>query len=182
MLSLYLLRHAKSSWDTPGRRDFDRPLSARGAGAAPRMGAFIATSGFAPALILCSTARRARETLAALIPILAHDMLVRLAVRLYSGDAQAYFDMLRETAAGAESVMLIGHNPALEDLAHLLTADGDETALMEMNAKFPTAALAIFRFDLASFADLAPQTGHLTAFVTPHDLADKTLTREDRNH
>lgn len=174
MLSLYLLRHAKSSWDTPGRHDFARPLNTRGANAAPRMGAFIAKSGFAPTLILCSTAQRTRETLAALLPVMTHDMLIRLTARLYGGDAQTYLDTLRETAAGAESVMLIGHNPALADLAHLLTDDGEDGALLGMNAKFPTAALAVLRFDLASFADLAAHTGHLTAFVTPHDLADET--------
>jgi phosphohistidine phosphatase len=172
MLTLLLLRHAKSSWDNPGLADYDRPLAKRGQKAAPRMGAEIATLGLRPALILCSGATRAKETLALALPAFADPAPeVIYDDAFYMASPEALIAMLRtlpETAP--KSVMIVGHNPGLEELAELLVGGGDAGAVELMDEKFPTGALAVFTFDTTNWSDVAPGKGTLTHFLTPARL------------
>ena len=164
---LWLLRHAKSSWDDPDMKDVERPLAPRGARAADRMRDYLDAEEIRPELVLCSSALRTRETLARILPGLGSELTLRIEPSLYSFDADALLQRLREVPADVGSAMLIGHNPAMQELASVLAAEGDR--LDELRRGFPTAALA--EVDLGgSWRKLAPGTGRLTRFIVPHEL------------
>ncbi len=169
MVRLYLLRHAKSSWDEDGD-DFDRPLADRGREAIARMAPFIAAQGYEPAVIACSSALRARETLAALIPHLEGEIDVKLTRRIYDADPENLLEDIRGTGGTANSLMVVGHNPAMEEVAGLLASEGEGDALRRMQEKFPTAALAVIEFDAPRWDEVGPGAGRLVAFHTPKSI------------
>src|SRR5215813_6039414 len=142
MRRLMLLRHAKSDWSTPGTRDQDRPLSVRGRDAAPKMGGYMARHGLLPDLIIASPATRVTETLALVVPAFAKQPKALPDARLYETDAGELLAVIKETPRSVHSLLLIGHNPSLADLASLLMASGDVEARQRLIEKFPTAALA----------------------------------------
>jgi phosphohistidine phosphatase len=158
-----LLRHAKSSWDEPWLADHDRPLTARGRRAATRIGRYLREAGAEPELILCSTARRARDTLALLE--LASPASVE--GELYGASANALLERFRETSDELHSLLLVGHNPGIQDVAVLLAADG--SLRTELGSGFPTAALATLTFD-GSWRKLRAGACELVAFVKPREL------------
>ncbi len=160
---LFLLRHAKSSWDDPRLADHDRQLTPRGRRAAKRMGRYLHGEGIAPELVLCSSARRARETLELVSP----PGRIQLEPELYGASADELVERLRLVADEVRSVMLIGHNPAMQDLALLLAGGGAELARVER--KFATGAMATLTFDGAWHA-LRPGCAELAGFVRPKDL------------
>jgi phosphohistidine phosphatase len=172
MTALFLLRHAKSSWDQPALADADRPLSHRGERAARRIADHIAHAGIRPALVLCSPARRARATLDAMAAALGEQANVRISARLYGADADDLLAIVRETPPSTPSVMLIGHNPALHDLALALTGDGDELALSRLQTKFPTAALATLLLPAGGWPSLGAGGAHLESLVLPRELEE----------
>lgn len=167
MLKLLLLRHAKSSWADPGHADFDRPLNSRGRTAAPAMGRFMAESGLLPQRIVCSSAQRARETLALMLPRLASDMEVTFTRRLYEADGEGYLKAARSAGGTANMLMLVGHNPAMEDVAQVLAPTGDAEALERLREKYPTCGLAVLEFDGPRWTGAGPGAGRLVAFHTP---------------
>jgi phosphohistidine phosphatase len=167
MSRLYLLRHAKAGWAAPGMRDFDRPLEPVGCTDADSIGAAMRNKNYIPDLVLCSSARRARETLDWLARHIGNARAV-FSDSLYSTDAAGYVDFIREAADG-EQVLLIGHNPMMEDLAEALSGEGDEHARHALHGGFPTSALAVIRFP-DKLADAAPGKGYLEAFITPAEL------------
>lgn len=171
MLRLALLRHAKSSWDNPGLDDFDRPLNERGRHAAPLMGAYLESTRFFPDLVLCSTAKRARETLECVLPHLTTaPKSIVFEDELYLVPGDSILRSARALAGSATRLLVIGHNPGMHTLACRLAVSGDDGDLKRLGDKFPTAALAIFSFPQTSFGEIDPETGHLDAFVTPKDL------------
>jgi phosphohistidine phosphatase len=170
MLSLMLLRHAKSSWDDPARKDFDRPLTARGKLAAARMGAYMARQGLAPDLIVSSSAVRARQTLALVLPHLGDKPRTEFAEGLYLATPAALLSRLRKVGAAADSVMIVGHNPGMHSLAVTLSGSGDAGSLKALAAKFPTAALAVITFEARNWSRIGPATGRLAEFMTPKRL------------
>jgi phosphohistidine phosphatase len=177
--TLVLFRHAKSAW--PDVPDHDRPLARRGIRAAPVMGRWLREAGLLPGQVLCSTARRARETWQFAQAGLAATPPVTFDARIYGAAAPELLDLIREVPPVTGTLLLIGHNPAIEDLALLLAAapragaggsrPGDlERMRSKMRAKFPTAAIAILQFH-GTWPGLAPGEARLTAFVTPRDLS-----------
>jgi phosphohistidine phosphatase len=164
----WLLRHAKSSWDDPEMEDVDRPLAPRGARAADRMRDYLDAEGIRPELVLCSSALRTRETLGRVLPGLGPELTVRIEPSVYSFEADQLLDRLRELPANVRSVMLIGHNPAMQELASLLAAQGDR--LDDLRKGFPTAALAELDVPVGSWDELTPGSGRLERFVVPRDL------------
>jgi phosphohistidine phosphatase len=174
MLTLLLLRHAKSSWEVPALADYDRPLAKRGQKAAPRMGAEIGALGLNPDLVLCSGAARTRETLALVLGAIgAPPREVVYDDAIYMAPPTQLLTVLRGLPAGPDApstVMVVGHNPGLEELAELLVGSGDEELRELLEEKFPTGALAVITFDTARWGDIAPGTGTLTRFVTPARL------------
>lgn len=170
MKTIYLLRHAKSSWKDPDLDDHDRPLSKRGKTAAAAMAAFMAREEMAPELVLCSSAKRTRSTLKKVRSDLGRDIPAEIDEAFYHADAGEWLRRLRDLDHGIRSVLLIGHNPALETLAHRLAGGGDEDALHRLTVKFPTGALAVFKADIGAWNKLEPHGAQLTSFTCPRDL------------
>lgn len=170
MLRLLLLRHAKSDWGDPSQDDIDRPLNARGQAAARTMAAYFAAQDLLPDLILCSCAQRTRETLAHLLPFLDGEYDIRVQADLYHQNEDTYVPILRKDGGSARTLLLIGHNPAIEETALALVGSGPENAIEDMGMKFPTGALAILDFKTDTWAKLEPESGCLDRFVKPRDL------------
>ena len=172
MLSLGLLRHAKSSWDDSNLDDFDRPLNERGRAAAQIMGEALKELHFVPQLILCSPAKRTRETLQLVSPRLQGPAAeVDFDDRLYLTSPDALYGRLKAVPIDAKSVLMIGHNPGLHGLALMLMGTGDAKSISRLEDKLPTAALAVFTFPQVAWRDLIPAAGRLEAFITPRDRA-----------
>jgi phosphohistidine phosphatase len=173
---LFVLRHAKSSWDDPGLEDHERPLAPRGLRAVKLMGEHMRAARIRPAQVLCSSARRTRETLDGVSP--GSETIIEPG--LYSASWMEVMERLREVPEGTASVMVVGHNPAMQMLVlGLAGADWAERAsgperpggsdLAEVQSKFPTGALATLTFDCA-WSDLAPGCARLVAYVRPRAL------------
>jgi phosphohistidine phosphatase len=168
MKRLWLLRHAKSSWDDPALPDEDRPLAPRGRHAAAVMAAHLAAERVQPDLVLCSSGLRARQTLAAVLPSLGGSLVVRIEPELYTFDAPALLGRLRRVDDGVASLMLVGHNPALQELALALASLGsDRPRLAE---KLPTGALVTIVLPEDSWAEIGDGGAEVAALVTPRDL------------
>jgi phosphohistidine phosphatase len=170
MKRLFLLRHAKSSWDDPGLADEDRPLAPRGRRAATLIAEWLGRERVSPALVLCSSATRARETLERIAPALGEGVRVQIEPGLYAASERHLLERLRAVQEGVESLMLIGHNPGLEELALRLAGRGEKLA--DVRRKYPTGALATLEFN-GRWSELGPEEAELTDFVTPKQLAKR---------
>jgi len=170
MPRLLLLRHAKSSWGDPGLADIERPLSPRGRRNAATMAKTIDAEGMAPDRILCSPARRTRETLAALLPYLGGEGRVSIDPKLYDSGLTDYLGAISRSGGDAGTLLVIGHNPAIQATAQNLIGDGEPGLAAELAAKYPTGALAVIDFGQANWSHLDPHSGFLAAFIKPRDL------------
>lgn len=170
MRTLLLLRHAKSGWDDPCLADFDRPLAPRGESAAMRMGRELADRGWLPDLALVSPAARTRQTWTLASAELPRKPPAEFPEALYEASADRILDLIRKASDTANTLLVLGHNPGLEDLARRLarTEPGAE-ALLRLHAKFPTGALARFAFE-GGWRALQTGSGRLTDFIRPKDL------------
>lgn len=171
MLTLLLLRHAKSSWDDPRLDDAERPLSKRGAKTAPLMGAFIAREHLKPDLVLCSTSVRTRGTLALVLPELgAPPPLVQFEDALYLASASDMLARIRGLDKSTKRALVIGHNPGTHALALTLIGDGARADIAALATKFPTAGLAVLTFATDKWSDIRPASGRLDIFTSPRRL------------
>lgn len=165
---LFVLRHAKSSWDDPGLSDHDRPLAPRGHRSVEAIAAHVKTAGITPELVLCSSARRTRETLAGVAVGGEHV----IEPDLYGASCQEVLERLHRVPDEVGSVMVVGHNPTLQALV-LRLAGGDAVAdgssLAEVRRKFPTGALATLTFD-GTWEELSPRSARLASYVRPKSL------------
>jgi phosphohistidine phosphatase len=167
---LLLLRHAKAMTGEPGMADRDRPLAPRGHRDAALMGKAIAAEP--PDAILCSPARRTRETLAEILPSLKNKPRVVYIDALYGAPGD-YAKAIMENAGGAERLLVVGHNPTIHVTA-LLLAGSRRTKLRDaIAAKFPTAALAVIAFKAGDWSEIRAGAGKLIAFVRPRDLGSE---------
>jgi phosphohistidine phosphatase len=164
---VYVLRHAKSSWKDPKLADHDRPLAGRGRRAATAMAQHLRAQGIDPDLVLCSTATRARETLARIEPALGRQE-TKVERALYGASSEELIARLQRLPDACESVLVIGHNPGLQDLVLELASPGAERDAVAI--KFPTAALATLELPSGGWPDLVPGTAELRAIVRPRDL------------
>jgi phosphohistidine phosphatase len=175
MLKLILMRHAKSSWSDKKRDDFDRPLSKRGREAAPEIGRALAERGLIPDRILCSPARRTRDTLKLVLDAMAIKPPVSYEDQLYAfGDGTAYLNAISRQKK-ASALMLIGHNPSAQNLAQRLAVTGDVSAMNRMKRKFPTAAVAVIALPIDNWSELQTASGaggELQLFLTPKMLEE----------
>ena len=167
-MRLIIVRHAKSSWQQAGISDFERPLAPRGQHDAPLIAADMAARGLRPALFLVSAAQRTRETLGFFLRIFSHDSVLRIDNALYDGDRDGYIDRVNELTDAYGDILLLGHNPSVQDAALLLAGTGKEPDLSRMANKFPTGAYAVLSF---AAAIAQPGAGHLDCFVEPRNLA-----------
>jgi phosphohistidine phosphatase len=166
---LYLLRHAKSSWDRTNLDDHDRPLAPRGKRSMKAMARHIRKADVHPDLVLCSSAARARQTLDRVLPALAASTAFEVEDALYTFDDGELLRRLRLVPATVGALMVVGHNPAMQDLTLRLAGRGDD--LERVRTKFPTGALATLRIPRATWRGLRPGSAELVSLVTPKDLA-----------
>ncbi len=170
---LILLRHAKSAW--PAVPDHERPLAGRGRRDAPAMGRWLRDAGHAPDHVVCSTARRARETWELVRDGLQATPSVTFDDRVYQASPAELLGLVRSAAAATRTLLIVGHDPAIPELAVTLAdaaanSDAERSAAVNrMTAKFPTAAVAILQ-GTGSWGRLRPGSMRLTWFVTPRDL------------
>ena len=169
MKTVTLFRHAKSGdKDNPNIEDFDRPLSARGLKAAPKMGQALRDRKLRPDLVLCSPSVRTRQTLALAAPeAWDNPPEVRFKEQLYDASAQVLLAAMRELADDVAHVMIVGHNPGLQDLAVSFAPPGS-AARQQLTAKLPTAAVVCFDFETERWSKLRAGTGRLKLFITPN--------------
>lgn len=167
--TLHLLRHAKSSWDDPGLEDRDRPLAPRGRRAGRLLASHIEQHGIGVDLVLCSSALRARQTLELVLPALRGAPDVRTEERLYGAGVAGLLSRLRSVDESDRRVLLIGHNPALQDLAERLAGDGDAAARQALYRKFPTGALATLSVG-STWDSLSGGGAYLQSLVLPRGL------------
>ena len=164
MKTLYLVRHAKSSWDNPGLRDFDRPLNGRGIHDAPRMGVWLKEQNITPDLILSSPAKRAVTTARLLLKGLGlEDDIIQTDERIYLASPDGMLKLISELDMHANHLFLVGHNPGHTDLANRLS----EVHIDNL----PTAAIFAVSFDINRWSELKPRAGRFLFFQSPKNLS-----------
>ena len=177
MKTLTLIRHAKSEWDDPEQRDFERPLNDRGRRAARTVGRWLRGEGVRVDAAIASPARRVRETVAELADAWAHPLEPRWDGRVYLASASTLLDLVADADDGAASLLLIGHNPGLEELVLTLAASGDRLA--DVAEKFPTVSVARIALPIERWSQVEEGVGALDSFVRPRDL-DPSLGPDSR--
>ncbi len=183
-LRLLLLRHAKSDWAGSTKvDDHERPLNGRGRRTAPTMGEYMVSKDYAPTLVLCSTALRAKETLELVLSILKSSPKVQYDRKLYLADWPQLLMAIHRSPAKASQLLLVGHNPGLGQLAMALALKPQSVAekgrAQKLAQKFPTAALAVFDFGVNNWKEVKPGLGRLIDFVRPKDLVHEAEETEE---
>ena len=169
MRTLWLLRHAKSSWADDATADHDRPLNVRGRAAARRLGRFLAGSETAPERALCSTALRASQTFDGIAAELDSPPHCELERRLYLASPGELLGCIQDVPDEVQSLMVIAHNPGIAELAMGLSRSGDAELRRSLNRKYPTGALAELRLEASRWSE-ADLGGALVGFVVPRLL------------
>jgi len=175
VLRLIIMRHAKSSWTDKELDDFDRPLSRKGKNAAPLVGRALAERNCIPELILCSPARRTRDTLKLAVDAMKLKPPVRYEDQLYSfGNGDSYVNAISRQKT-VSPMMVIGHNPSVQNLALRLLGSQDNKAVQKIKAKFPTAAVAVIALPIEDWKQIQSKSelqGEIELFLTPKMLKD----------
>lgn len=181
MKSLTLLRHAKSSWDDAVPRDFDRPLNPRGARGARRIGRYLRDESLTFDHLVSSPAVRCTETLDHVWEGYGRSIVPNWDRRIYLASAVTLLDVVHDAPDHADRLLMVGHNPGLEDLILLLVADEVGDVMRDsVEEKFPTAALAELELDIAHWSDASSARARLVRFIRPRDL-DPALGPEDHD-
>lgn len=168
MRTLYVLRHAKSDWGDSSLRDFDRPLNDRGHKAAKAIGRELRKRKIAPDLVLASPAERAKQTLERVQDAHGTPFEVVEDARIYLAEPDVLIEAIRNAPDEAKRLMIVGHNPGLQELVVALSTPGELRD--EAQEKFPTATLAEIRFDTEHWSEVAPGGGTLDMLLRPRDL------------
>ena len=172
MKLLYLLRHAKAERDALSGEDFDRALAPRGRSDAAALGDSLASGGKLPDLILTSPSQRTLETVKYLTEGWPTAPRIETVQALYLAPAARILDNVRAQGSAAQRVMVVAHNPGIEELALQLAHNIASEPLQRLQKKVPTCALATFDAAIDNWARLAADLCHLTAYSTPKNLAD----------
>lgn len=163
MKTLLLLRHAKSSWDNPRLADFERPLNGRGRADAPRMGALLHREGLEPDLIITSSAKRALATATAVAEAFDDETALQATRELYMAGPEEFLGLLAEVPETVSTLLMVGHNPGLEELLEELTGQWE---------RLPTAALAQIALPAGSWPEAAAEgRGSLVQLWRPKEIA-----------
>ena len=175
-MRLYLLRHCKSSWTDFSLPDHDRPLAPRGVRAGSAMNEHLRELGVRIDLAFVSSATRAQETAALVLDAVADVQETRS--ELYLASPRSMLGLVAEIDASVESLVLVGHNPGMHDLALLLSSHSpDHPARDRLFEKYPTGALAEFELEADDWAAVSPAASTLTGFTRPKDLPDADARR-----
>lgn len=162
MKTLYLLRHAKSSWDDPALKDFDRPLNKRGLKAAPKLGAYMLKEKLRPDVVLSSPALRAKQTTTMVCEAAGLSGLINFDERIYEASVQRLFEIVAGFDKGISTAMMVGHNPGFEELLAALTGESQ---------RMPTAAFACINLKIEKWSDVTGGCGKLKWLVKAKDLS-----------
>jgi phosphohistidine phosphatase len=173
MRRLMLLRHAKTERAQPGERDHDRKLTKRGRADAPIIGAYMAGHGLVPDLALVSPAARAQETWNLVSACFAKAPKTVSEARIYNASAEKLMSLIAETRS-AQALLIVGHNPGMQDLAVQLVASGDPEARERMAEKLPTSGLVVIDLAFDDWSRLHPRAGRLERLVSPRLIAAAT--------
>jgi phosphohistidine phosphatase len=173
MRRLMLLRHAKTERAEPGQRDRDRKLTKRGRDDAAVIGAYMARHGHIPDLALVSPAKRTQETWALVAPAFAKAPRLVNEEGIYNATAEVLFKIISETR-GAHSLLVVGHNPSLHDIAVALIASGDVEVRERVAEKLPTSGLVVIDLAFDDWSRLHRHSGRLERYVTPRLIAAAT--------
>ena len=163
---LLLVRHVKSAWDDPSRADHDRPIAPRGTKALRHLRGYLKRTDYRPNVVLCSSSRRTVDTLDGIRAALPKRASIEVAAELYLANADTLLARLRALDDTIRCAMVIGHNPAVEDVAERLVGSGDSSLRAKLAAKVPTGALVALSFDGAS-RDLGAGAANLDALFLP---------------
>ena len=174
MKTLTLLRHAKSGWDDTVTRDFDRPLNAKGKRAAGLVGRHLRDLAIAFDHVVASPATRVGETLDEVAQGYGRALVAQWDRRIYLASASTLLDVIHDLPAAAERVLLVGHNPGLEDLVLLLVPDDADGLRDVVEEKYPTATIAEMSFPIAGWGEACAGGARLDRLIRPRDL-DPTL-------
>jgi phosphohistidine phosphatase len=167
MLTLMLLRHAKAEPGAPRVADKDRALAERGIADATRMGRLIVRQGWVPDRVICSTARRTRETWTPVAAELGATVPVDFEAAIYEATTARLLTVIRRAPSTAKRLMLIGHNPGFEDLTNDFIREAETGAAARLAEKYPTCGLAILELPIATWSQATPRTARLTHFTAP---------------
>ncbi|MEJ2408085.1 MAG: histidine phosphatase family protein [Novosphingobium sp.] len=171
MKTLGIFRHAKSDWNDARLRDFDRPLNDRGRKGAAVMGKHIRDHAVGWKRVLASPAVRVTQTIELACEAAGETPPITWDRRIYLANSAALMDVLRDQAGDPASIILIGHNPGLEDLIFDLVPDDGSSPLRDIvEEKFPTAAYAVLELDIDDWSDIGECCGRLIHLVRPRDL------------
>ena len=171
MKTLTLFRHAKSGWDSPVSRDFDRPINERGVAGSKLMGAHAAGLGLTFDHVISSPAVRCTETLDGFWEGYGQILHPSWDRRIYLASGASLMDVVHDLPDDASHVLMCGHNPGTEEVALMLVPDERGNDLRdEMEEKFPTASLAEIEIDVEHWADVKEGKARLTRFIRPRDL------------
>ncbi len=170
MRRLLVLRHAKSSWADPDLADFDRPLVGRGKRASNAIAEFIVSNGYQPDRVLCSPAKRARQTYSRASRIIGEEAVLSDDESLYLASEREICSLVRSVDLKYVCAMVVGHNPGLHDFARSIAGAGHPDLLSSLGQHMPTAALAVFELDNLAWSDVGPGALRLSAYVKPRDL------------
>jgi phosphohistidine phosphatase len=170
MRRLLLFRHAKAERGIAGAPDRDRALIERGRKDAARVGAYMASHHLVPDRVVVSPALRTQETWKACASALKTEPGAMSVEKLYDATPHAILAVIKDAPPSAHTLMVIGHNPGLHELALMLIASGDVEARERLREKLPTAGLVIIDFAFDEWARLHPQSGRLERFVSPKSL------------
>ncbi len=166
---IYVLRHAKSSWDDPHLADHDRPLNDRGRAALPKLERALTPEGDGIDVVLCSSAARTVATLEGVRGALRPEVEVVVDEALYGASADTWLQRCQDLDDSVGGALLIGHNPGVGELIDRLTGSGEDEALEQLASKVPTGALARCAF-AGAWAQLGSDTCHLEALLVPKRL------------
>jgi phosphohistidine phosphatase len=174
MRRLLLLRHAKAERSPPGGGDHERVLAPRGRADTKTLGAYLARHAFIPDRALVSTAARTRETWTLLAAAMGKTPPASFDERVYDSSPETILGAIKEAGPDTGTLLVIGHNPGLQELAAMLVASGDVEARERLGREFPTSALVVISFAVESWNGVHPRGGRLQHFLTPEWLAAAT--------
>ena len=177
MIILTLLRHAKSRLANLGQADIDRPLNDRGKRDALAIGRHMASLKLEPQLVLCSPARRAKDTWELVAKKLKTSPLIKIEPNIYDfGDGTALMELLRRQGRDTKLILLVGHNPSIDGLAKKLVEKGSDQLRERLVKKFPTATFAVISLDLENWKAVKDDSGTLLHFVRPKDILGTAIS------
>lgn len=170
MKRLTILRHAKSSWDDPHLEDFNRPLNDRGWKAARRMGRELEKRGAKFDLVIASPAARVRETIDGLTEKLKLNVDIRYEPQIYEASLGTLVEMVRDIRESARSVLMVGHNPGLQQLIVELTHEAPDDRRSRVERKFPTAGLATIKLPVDRWNAVTAGIGEIAELILPKEI------------